>query len=96
MKLSLKQGITFVAPVTHGLPFLGFQIFPSTKRIDGKVLRRASSKLKLRTSQWRNEIISDGKYDRSLNSIFGHLKSADTLKLRKRIVQANLVEEVMG
>jgi len=83
LKLSLKPEATFVAPASHGLPFLGMQLFRSTVRVNGKSLKRLNRKLRWRTAQYLNGELKEESYERSLSSIFGHLAHADTLELRR-------------
>jgi len=83
LKLTLKPEATFAAPVKHGLPFLGMQLFRSTVRVNGKSLKRLRKKLRWRTAQYLGGELNDERYERSLSSIFGHLAHADTLELRR-------------
>lgn len=83
LKLTLKPEATFAAPVKHGLPFLGMQLFRSTVRVDSKSLKRLKKKLRWRTTQYLEGELNEESYERSLSSIFGHLAHADTLELRR-------------
>jgi len=91
-KLSLKPEATFVSTASHGLPFLGMQIFRSVVRVNGKSLRRLDKKLKWRTEQYLRSQINEEKYERCLASMFGHLANADTLELR-RVMCNNIPSE---
>lgn len=85
LDLRLKPGATFAAPCSHGLPFLGVQIFPSVTRMNGKSLRRLERKLAWRMVERATGEIDGRCFERSLNSIFGHLSHADSLVLRRDI-----------
>ena len=40
MKVKLKDSVTMLAPVTEGVAFLGFRIWPGMRRLDGRRVRR--------------------------------------------------------
>lgn len=46
LKLELKESVTTIAPITEGVPFLGFRIFPGIIRIKRENLIRMSKKIK--------------------------------------------------
>lgn len=60
LRLELKREGTFVAPVTEGMPFLGFRVYPRLLRHRASRLRRRRRLLRAREAAWaRGEISSD-------------------------------------
>jgi len=82
LHLDIKAGSLLVAPVSQGISFLGFRVFPNALRIS----RKGWSRFRRKVLQ-RNDDLSAGKIDeeawgRSISSLVGHLKQADTRNLR--------------
>lgn len=46
LRLELKESVTTIAPVTEGVPFLGFRVFPGIIRIKRENLVRMNRKIK--------------------------------------------------
>lgn len=95
MKLELKKEASFTASAHHGLPFLGMRIHRGVILLNGKSKKRILRKLALRISQYDNGFIERNEFERSLNSIFGHLMGADTYRLREKLLgfHPELLEE---
>lgn len=58
LQLQLKENATVLAPVTDGVPFLGFRIFPNMIRLKRENKKRALKKIKL-----VNKAFCSGKLD---------------------------------
>lgn len=86
--LSLKEQATLLAPVTEGVPFLGFRIFPGTIRLQRKGVIRLRRKLRARELDYHQGIIDEGLLSRTVGSMIGHLVHADTLALRRQLFSA--------
>ena len=84
LKLNLKQKGCFVAPGHHGLPFLGFQIFPSVKRLKRANWIRFKRKFSEKYTAYQSGRINEETLIRSTASLFGHVRHADTLHLRQK------------
>lgn len=85
LKLELKEEATIIAPVSEGIPFLGFRIFPNIIRIKNENKKRLIRKMKSRNKEFMEGKISNEKYSQSLNSMTEHLKVGNTYHLRKDI-----------
>lgn len=83
--LELNKRVTNLAPVSDGVPFLGFRIFPDLIRLKPENKKRALNTLKSKTIAFKAGKMSEEEYSRSLMSITEHLKIADTFNLRKDI-----------
>ena len=85
LELELNEKVTNLAPVSDGVPFLGFRIFPDLIRLKQENKKRALNTLKSRTMAFKAGKISEEEYSQSLMSITEHLKVADTFNMRKDI-----------
>lgn len=74
LRLQLKDEVCGVLPVTEGLPWLGFRVFPGTTRADRATRGRFMS-------AWRR---GDEDHPESMASRVQHLRQADTLELRRQ------------
>ena len=82
LKLLLKDGSVLLAPVTQGVPFLGMHVFPGVIRLSRKGWRRFRKKIMVKEDLLaRPEIDTDGLV-RSVASMVGHIRHADTRNLR--------------
>lgn len=88
LKLNLKPTGCFVAPGYHGLPFLGFQLFPSVKRLKRANWIRFKRKFSERYTAYQIGRINEATLIRSTASLFGHVRHADTLNLRRKFCAA--------
>ncbi len=82
LRLRIKAGGLLLAPVSQGLPFLGFRIFPGVIRINRKGWRRFRSKVIKRDGQLVNSEIDYEGWNRSVASLVGCIQQADTRNLR--------------
>jgi len=85
LNLTVKEAATVIAPVSQGLSFLGFRIFPRLIRIRHENKKRAIRKLKARTKEYQEGLIGEEKFLQSLRSITEHLKTGNTHHLRRVI-----------
>jgi retron-type reverse transcriptase len=85
LQLQLKEKATIIAPVYVGIPFLGFRVFPGYIRLKQENKRRSLKKFKRRVKEFREGIISEGKYAQSLMSINEYFKIGKTYHLRRNV-----------
>ncbi len=85
LKLELKEKIVKIAPVSDGVPFLGFRIYPNLIRLQRPNLIRFRKKLKsLKRARSQNQI-SEDQLICSVQSLYGHVNHANTLCMRRKI-----------
>jgi hypothetical protein len=90
LRLQIKAGGGMLfAPVSQGLPFLGFRIFPGVIRTNRKGWRRFRRKVIKRDGQLVNSEIDYEGWHRSVASLVGHMQQADTRNLRARFFTAH-------
>jgi len=85
LKLRIKENEIMIAPVTEGIPFLGFRIYKNLIRVRNNNLRRTVKKLASKVKNYNDGIIDINKLESSVNSMLGHLKHGNTLNLRKKL-----------
>lgn len=85
LKLELKERVTKIAPVTEGVPFLGFRIFKNLMRLQRPNLVRLRRNVRKREKAYREGKISQEDLIRSVNSMVGYLRYSDSTRVRQDI-----------
>jgi retron-type reverse transcriptase len=89
LRLRLKKRVTSVAPVSEGVAFLGWRLFPGTMRLDG--VRRARMLRRLRPV-----LADDGSMDQaraaSVNGVLAWSRWGPTAALRRSVLSAGATE----
>ena len=86
LRLELRDEATRLAPTSEGIPFLGFRIWPSLIRFDGRRKRRYSAHLRAVDRELREGRRDEAQAARSATSLVGWSEHADTLGLRVSLV----------
>jgi hypothetical protein len=84
LRLELKEEATVIAPVSQGISFLGFRVFPRLVRLRGETWRRFRHRLEELEREWREGTIGDAALARSASSMLAHIRHADTLAARRK------------
>ena len=74
-----------IFPVKDGTDFLGYQVFPTHRRLRPSSVRRARRRLRGLREDYDNGKISWADVNHSVQSWLGHVKHADTYGLRRAI-----------
>ncbi len=82
LSLKLKEKAIILAPVSQGLSFLGFRIFPGVIRIQRQGWRRFRRKVQRRNENLINCTIDIEEWNDSMQSMIDHLRNAATRNLR--------------
>lgn len=88
LHLKIKEDALVLAPVSQGLSFLGFRIFPGVMRIQRRGWRRFRRKVQRRNEWLVNGAIGDEEWHNSMQSLVGHLRIAATRNLRNVFFKA--------
>ncbi len=83
LKLRLKDRATILAPVTQGLPFLGWRIYHGTVRLRPDNLRRTRKRLRARTRRHEQGHVTEEQLADAVRSVTVHLAHGSTFKLRR-------------
>ena len=84
LKLELKEKGSFIAPLSEGIPLLGFRIFPVLIRLQHNTLVRFSRKYRQKESQYLKGEIEEQDFIRSAVSLLGHIEHGNTYRLRQK------------
>lgn len=90
LKLRLKDKVTLIAPVSEGVPFLGFRVFPGIIRIKRENLVRMRRKIHQKEQLYIEGKISEKSLTQSVNSIVGHVAHVNSLSVRRGIFEKSL------
>lgn len=90
LRLELKETATRLAPVTEGIPFLGFRVYPGVLRLNSRTLRQFRRQWRGREQACRAGRLGDDHLARTVASLFAHVAHADTGRLRRRLVEDSL------
>jgi|GEM_PF-5129134 len=84
LSLRVKHGSVRLAPVSEGLSFLGFRIFPGVIRIQRPGWRRFRRRVADREEKYSQGLMEEERFLRAVDSLSGHLAHARTRNLRAR------------
>ena len=90
--LVLKEEVTLVAPVTEGIPFLGFRVYPGLIRLNQRTRRRFLRQVQnLEQAHGVGRLATQDLCQRAA-SLFAHVAQADSYRLRRRVTRASIVD----
>jgi RNA-directed DNA polymerase len=86
LRLTIHEHRAQPKPITQGIPFLGFTVYPSHRRL--KRTKGVSYRRHLKTlhKQYHAGLIIYAKIPRSINAWSGHVQHGDTFKLQRNIL----------
>lgn len=90
LKLNLKEKATKLAPISDGVPFLGFRLFPNLIRLQRQNLVRMRKKIRGKEKECREGMISVEEMAQSVASLLAHVSHADTVRLRQKIFEGSM------
>jgi len=93
LHLRLKSRATILAPVSQGLPFLGWRVYRGTTRLRPENVRRTRRRLAHRAWELRAGRSGAERYLACARSIVAHLEHGDTRELRRSLLAASFVQE---
>lgn len=94
LRLRLKDRASIINSRLHGLPFLGYRVFPNLLRVKRENLNRVKKKLAKRLGEYEGGNISEEELSMSVRSWFEFVGFADSLSLRRFFMAT--VAEVQG
>lgn len=86
LRLRLHDCKTVVLPVTAGVDWLGFRLYPTHRRLRRENVRRAFRRLARQQAAYARGQLDAESLTRSVRSWVGHAAFADTLALRRRVL----------
>lgn len=85
LKLSLN-GKTSIFPVSHGVDFLGYRIWPDHRLLRKRSVKRMRRALKYFQNAYQKGSVDIERINATLQSWLGHAKHADTYRLREKLL----------
>jgi hypothetical protein len=96
LRLRLKPTATILAPVTQGLPFLGFRVYRGMRRLRPENLRRTRARLRQRRHQLEAGEVDEQQYADSVRAVVAHLRHGNTMQLRRRLFAEGAARAAAG
>lgn len=87
LRLALNWRRSTVYPTRTGIPFLGFRVFPTHRRLRADNVRLARKRLYANRDACRAGHMSVGKFQESLLAWIAHARHGDTYRLRKAMLR---------
>ena len=72
-------------PVNSGIPWLGFVVFPTHRRVKARKVRGATRRLSARLDDYLAGRMSFAEFDASVKGWVNHVRYADTWGLRRHV-----------
>ncbi len=91
LRLVIHEPEAQVMPVSAGIPWLGFVVYPEHRRIKSRNVVKFSRRLRERWGEYTRGQISFAEFDASVQGWINHVRYADTWGLRKHILGKPLV-----
>jgi RNA-directed DNA polymerase len=91
LHLQLKEEATVVAPVTQGVSFLGFRVYPRTIRLNQRTHRRFRRQVRALESAASQGLLDEIELANRAASLFAHVSHADAYRLRRQVAGASII-----
>ncbi len=85
LRLTIHEECAQVMPVHCGIPWLGYIVLPSHRRVKARKVRNTTRRLEERYGAYRKGKISFAQFDASVKGWVNHVRYADTWGLRKHV-----------
>jgi RNA-directed DNA polymerase len=85
LRLVIHETAAQVLPVHSGIPWLGFVVYPTHRRVKARKAVGATRQLTERFNAYRANEISFGEFDASVKGWVNHVRYADTWGLRRHM-----------
>jgi len=90
LKCSLKEEALCLSPVTEGISYLGFRVFPHMIRLQGRTWRSFVRNVKKRIADEKTGIVDERSLINSIASLTGHVIHGATVKARQCLFLTSL------
>jgi len=88
--LKLKPSATLIAPVSEGVPFLGFRIFPNLIRLNRQTLHRFRRRKISYEHAYKCGKLDVEKLTASVQSMIAHIQHANSRRLQQSLLLSSL------
>lgn len=87
LRLTVHAGSAQVEPVKAGVPWLGFVVFPTRRRVKSRKAVAATRRVTAQLDAWQAGRISFGEFDASIKGWINHVRYADSWGLREEVLR---------
>ena len=87
LRLALHEPAAQVIPVASGIPWLGFVVYPTHRRVKARKVVHATRRLASRLDEYQRGNISFGEFDASVQGWINHVRYADSWGLRRHVLR---------
>jgi hypothetical protein len=84
--LTIHEESAQVVPVTTGIPWLGFVVYPTHRRLKARKAVEATRRLGEGFEAWQEGRITFAEFDASVQGWINHVRYADTWRLRGEVL----------
>jgi len=84
-RLQLHPKKNLIYPVAHGIPFLGFRVYPTHRRLRRSGVKRSRQRLRALRRLYHAGKISREKVNAAVQAWLGHVRHGDTWGLRRAL-----------
>lgn len=92
LRLTMHETRAQVTPVSVGISWLGFVVFPDHRRVKARKVRFATRHLRARYEDYCAGAISFAAFDASVQGWINHVRYADTWGLRRHVLEPFLLK----
>jgi RNA-directed DNA polymerase len=85
LRLTLHPGRAQVYPVKAGIPWLGFRVFPTHRRLRRRNVKAFARRLRAQRNAYRDGQITLDEINRSVQAWVAHARHGDTYRLRQSL-----------
>jgi retron-type reverse transcriptase len=86
-QLALTLKTNYINKATHGLPFLGFRLFPNKILLNQRSKERFKGKISILQKAFENVAISEGCLQQRTIALFAFIKKAYTKQYRQKVIK---------
>jgi retron-type reverse transcriptase len=86
LRLTIHADAAQAAPVEFGIPWLGFVVYPTYRRVKARNVVKFSRRLQARWSDYVAGAITFAEFDASVQGWINHVRYADTWGLREHVL----------
>jgi len=91
LRLTIHEAPAQVIPSAHGIPWLGFVVFPTHRRVKARNVVKFTRRFRARWEEYCAGQITFAEFDASVKGWVNHVRYGDTWGLRKHVFRDGLV-----
>jgi RNA-directed DNA polymerase len=91
LQLQIKEEATVIAPVSQGILFLGFRVYPGIIRLNQRTRRRFRRQVRALERAASEGRIDEAELIERVVSLFAHVSHADAYRLRRQVAGASII-----